>query len=887
MMQAMKHLPNLLIVDDSEENLLFLETVTGKIKVNLIKAFSGFEALEKTHGIELALAIIDIRMPGMNGYELSLKLNEERSGDKVPVIFLTASHINEEDVFKGYGSGAVDYILKPVDSHILLCKINVFLDLFNQKQTIIRDAALLKKSADELTRVNAAIKKSEEEHKSYIVNAPDGIFVTDETGKYVEVNDAACRITGYSKDELVRMSISDMLPEESLIEGKAHFNKVVQTGTSKSDMLFRHKNGSKRWWTVDAVKLSETRFFAFTKDITERKQAEEALRKSEEKLRGIFESIGDAVTVSDLEGNIIDINEAAISLWGYAGKEELIGRKGAEFIVEEPHPIAVQRVEEVLIEENTKNAVEFNFVRKDGSMFSGEARSASLLDSSGEPAGFISVVTDITERKRAENLLAQTRQNYETFFNTIDEFLFVLDEQGNLIHINNTIIDCLGYSQSELLGKSVLMLYPPERRNEVASIVDEMFSGVTWFCPVPIITKSGVQIPVETRVSHGFWDGKPVIFGVSKDISKIKLSEEKFSKLFYINPSACGLSDLENNIYIEVNEAFYTLLGFDKEEVIGKSALEIGILTPETINAISLKTESNGNVTNAEADLTAKNGDIKHVLLSSENIYVQDKKFRFTVIHDITERKEMQEKVLASEKLAVMGRLVADVAHEINNPLAIIISRTQLMLSQVDKQSLPFKGPLEIVLKSARRCKTILSNLLSYSRTIGKEEDAVNLPDLIREAIDNVNYQYDMGTIDVELNFNLPPNTEIAGNKVALLSVFVNLIRNARQAMPEKGTLSITGEKENESQIRIEIHDTGIGITINQMRKLFQPFISGWKENDGTGLGLATSLGIIETHGGKMFAESDGLGKGTKFTILLPYKLKEVEINQTVDKLEE
>jgi len=107
---------------------------------------------------------------------------------------------------------------------------------------------------------------------------------------------------------------------------------------------------------------------------------------------------------------------------------------------------------------------------------------------------------DISDRKITEDLLHQTRINYETFFNTIDDFLFVLDEQGNIIHTNNTVIDRLGYTGEELAGKSVLMTHPPERREEAGRIVGEMLSGTAEFCPVPVITKAGIQIPVETRV---------------------------------------------------------------------------------------------------------------------------------------------------------------------------------------------------------------------------------------------------------------------------------------------------------------------------------------------------------------------------------------------------
>ena len=250
---------------------------------------------------------------------------------------------------------------------------------------------------------------------------------------------------------------------------------------------------------------------------------------------------------------------------------------------------------------------------------------------------------DVTALKLVEDSIKETRRNYETFFNAIDELLFVLDEQGNIIHTNSTVNKRLGYTKQELIGNPVEMVHPPERCDEVHRIVSDMLNGLREFCPVPIMTKSGVQIPVETRVKRGIWDNKPVIFGLCKDISRIRLSEEKFSKLFYLNPSACGLSDLSDYKYVEVNEAFHKLLGYEKEEVIGKSAYELKILTYSTRKAILQKADSNGRVFNVEADLRAKNGELKHVLLFAENIYIQDRKFRFTVVQDMTESKHAAE----------------------------------------------------------------------------------------------------------------------------------------------------------------------------------------------------------------------------------------------------
>jgi len=373
------HLPNLLIVDDDLEQLMFLEFVLKKIKINLIKAESGQEALKKTKGLELALAIIDVRMSEMNGYELALKMNEERSEEKVPIIFLTASHITEKQIFKGYGSGAVDYIFKPVDNNILLCKVNVFLDLFNQKQTIILNATYLKKYADELTRVNATLQKNEEKYRSYVDNAPDGVFIADETGRYVEVNQAACRITGYSKKELLTMSILDIVQEESVKDGLVQFRKLIKTGTSKADLLFKHKNGSVRWWNVGAVKLSDKRFLGFAKDVTERKIAEQALKVSEEKYRTMLIASPDGIFIIDLNGIITDVSEIGLEIFGTDNSSELIGKHFLRFVPSEEKKIIRGVIEKTMNEGIVQN-IEIKIRKKNQSILLIEISSTLIQD---------------------------------------------------------------------------------------------------------------------------------------------------------------------------------------------------------------------------------------------------------------------------------------------------------------------------------------------------------------------------------------------------------------------------------------------------------------------------------------------------------------------------
>lgn len=283
--------PNILIVDDLEYNLILLQSIMKKTDANIIRASSGSEALEKTRGVELALAIIDVMMPLMSGYELAIKLNEERIDEKVPVIFLTAQDGNETEIFKGYDSGAIDYIIKPLNNEILISKINVFLDLFNQKQTIIRNMASLKVFADELVKMNDALKKSEAKYRSYIDNAPDGIFITDETGKFIEVNDAACTMTGYSKSELLTRSLSDIVQKKQTAAGQNFFENLLNAGKIKTNLRCLPKNGSKRWWAFEAVKLSEARFLCFTFDITDQKRTELELQRSIGQLHNLTQNI--------------------------------------------------------------------------------------------------------------------------------------------------------------------------------------------------------------------------------------------------------------------------------------------------------------------------------------------------------------------------------------------------------------------------------------------------------------------------------------------------------------------------------------------------------------------------------------------------------------------
>ncbi|MCA9916296.1 MAG: PAS domain S-box protein [Anaerolineales bacterium] len=357
----------------------------------------------------------------------------------------------------------------------------------------------------------------------------------------------------------------------------------------------------------------------------------------------------DAIMVLSLPArNLVIVNDSFAKVFGYPA-EKLI--EDPQFFAQVAHPDDLEKgiaaMQKCLREGYAE--VEHRIVWPDGQVRWVYRRAWASYDENGNPSLIHDTARDITNEKLAQEKAQQREENLQNLFNTIDSFLFVLDMAGNIIEINNTVWQRLGYEKQELVGQHILIVHPQERWEEATQIIQEMLQGTRSNCPIPLQTKSGDLIPVETSANIGHWNGQPAIFGLSKDISELKESEEKFAAIFQANPAIAGLSTLDTGVYTEVNDAFFAKLGYQPEEVIGQRASEVVKLDEKFRDKTLAKLQKQGFIRDEESVIHTKDGTPLPVLLTAEVLHIQGKPYNFTIATDISDLKKAEKALSESE----------------------------------------------------------------------------------------------------------------------------------------------------------------------------------------------------------------------------------------------
>ncbi|MCB1144267.1 MAG: PAS domain S-box protein [Leptospiraceae bacterium] len=502
------------------------------------------------------------------------------------------------------------------------------------------------------------------------------------------------------------------------------------------------------------------------------------------------------------------------------------------------------------------------------------------------------ILSNAIVRKLNEEELKKSYNNLRNYFDLNTDFVFILNEKGEIIAINKQVREKLGYSEEDLLGKSVLLLHPEEVREEAGQIVEDMINDRRGSCPLPIMAKDGTRILVETMVKKGFWNEKPAMFGISKDISEIKLSEEKFSKIFHNSPEMTGLSNLTTGEYIEVNKAFYTKLGYTPEEVIGKQAYSLVKLDKNFRDRIISELKEKGSVKNIETIMHAKDGKELNVLLSASIIQILDRTYNLTIASDITESvKTKQELIQAKEKAEESDRLksafLATMNHELRTPLNHILGFSALLPDMTDDESIiEFSGMIH---DSGSNLLNIIEDIFDLAIVEQSEikirENEVYIRDIyteLKKQLQEVLSESGKGE-DIHLNYKIDSSIvtmQIITDTPKVMQVVSNIIKNAVK-YTHKGEISLSLVLEEDHHLSIKVKDTGIGIPEDKLKVIFEFFRqvddSHTRKYGGVGIGLAISQRIANVIGGTIKVESE-LGIGSEFTLSFPITIHDTNI---------
>ncbi len=622
------------------------------------------------------------------------------------------------------------------------------------------------------------------------------------------------------------------------------------------------------------------------RDISIRKDSEQRLKASEEEYQNLFERVGCGVYISSKEGKFVNANQALLDMLGYESKEEFLKIDIAKDLYLRPDDR--KKFQEMIEAEGRVINYQVDFKRKDGSPASVLLTSHVRRNADGDVMGYEGIMVDQTQRKLMEEKLKSSQEDYRRLFENVACGAFISSKDGKFLNANQALLDMLGYEDKEEFLKIDIakdLYLRPEDRHTFQKMIEK--SGRVTDYEVEFRRKDGTVIS-SLLTGHTRYDRHGNIVGyegLNVDITHRKLMERELKEAYdFINniihssPNAIVAADMKGNIIIW-NQAAEETFGYQTRDVIGK--MNIRKVYPEGLAYKIMKMLRSGEC-GGTGRLKAypmvfvrKDGSVAEGNLSAAVVYDGKGNEIATVgsFVDLEERLAMeralrrtQSQLLQAEKLAAMGRLTSQIAHELNNPLYGIMNTLELLKTEVPPENRRRKI-LDMALSETVRLSSLLRKMLSFSKPDQEEKQAVDINTLLDEILLLHEKQLRENNIQIVRSFGegLP---EICASKNQLRQVFINLISNSVDAMPDGGTFSVvTGFADD--FIHIDVTDTGIGIPEDLQSKIFDSFFTTKGSVKGVGLGLSVCYGFIKEHGGDIQVKSKP-GEGSTFTVSLP-----------------
>ena len=730
------------------------------------------------------------------------------------------------------------------------------------------------------------------------LNPIPAAITTIDDGVIVDVNDAFCELSGHRREGLLGRTVMDI----RLWVDTAQRESVLQEGRQKGvvknrEVLLRHANGEAHHCLL-FTKVFEydgkPHHLSMAIDISERKRSEDELGYAEARYRAMVENTLSGVAIFRALGDCedfeyLEFNKAAERI-DLVSREEVVGKTLLEAFPGSRESGLYQALCRVWRNGIGENLPVYYY---QDDRISGWRESFVYRLPSGE---LVEVYSDHTALIRMEEDLSERNRELYTLISNLPGMVYrrVHDGEWTMVEVSQGSFKLTGYRREELVGNKKISwgrVIHLEDRDVVFHEIHRALEKRDHFQVVYRIRTADDRIKWVWDHGSGVFSaegGLQFLEGFAFDITdhmriqeELRMTEERFAKIFQASPDWVSITTLEDGAYIDVNDGYLKASGYTRDEVMGHTSLEIDIWERASDRRrLVRKIRDQGLVRNEEVRFRTKTGNLRSVLWSAVPITLGDRECILGWGRDITEYKYLEDELLRTQKMEAVGRLAGTIAHDFNNYLSAIDGFCELALLKV--------GNAEAITRNIGKIRdvkvtasSLIKQLLSFSRKQPAKPVPVDLNDVIRSMQELL-----VPVMGSKIELGLTLGTDkclILSDRSQLEQVIMNLSLNARDAMPKGGCFRISTEHvfvDEESAgmhvdlsageyVRLLVSDIGMGMDKDTVSHVFDPYFTTKSLGKGSGLGLTIVYTIVRQSGGCISLQSEP-GKGSTFTIFLP-----------------
>ena len=739
-----------------------------------------------------------------------------------------------------------------------------------------------------------------------VEHAPEAIVVySADTGRFLFGNQHACDLYGVPMSRLAELTPADVSPEfqsDGRLTSEVACEKVAEVLAGKTpvfEWIHQRPDGQLIPTEVRLLLLpadGQNLIRASIIDNTERKRAERALRESEEKFRALFEGSSHGVVLQD-ENELLEVNPAAVRIMRRQSAQELLGKHPTEMAPplqpsgESSADLGRKYVEECM----TRGSARFDWTAcaPNGDEIPLEV-TLTRIEWSGRQV-IQALITDITERKRAQAALAESEARFSTAFQA-SPILIAIGRMSDerFVLVNDAFANWTGYTREEILERTTTEFGLWESRADRDAVwADLRRTGSIRERECRLRNRRGkvstmlmsfevIQInhvPHALGMAYDITERKQAEAELRASEARLRESEARFGAAFQASPAFLGVFRMSDEKYVLVNDAYVNWLGYSRQDILGRTCIELGLWEDWEERDLVLKDmRAIGSIRQRECRWKNRAGERFTILLSAETIKLNDAPHVLSMALDITQRKSAEEelvKTLEHEKelSQLKSNFVSMVSHEFSTPLGIIQSSSELLRDFYQKMQPDERNEqLESITRNTRRMAGMMEEVLVLSRLdAGKLEfqpAALDLNLFCRRVVDEILSATNRRCVIALSLDSIPPAAQ--ADERLLGHIFTNLLSNAAKYSEPKATVHFEVKRDG-SEVVCVVRDQGIGISEDDQQKLFQAFHRGGNvgSRPGTGLGLLLVKRCTELHRGRVRVESQ-VGRGTTVSVRLP-----------------